>query len=216
MVLKITDGLYAFIWQDYRQNNCNTFLIDAGKYVLVDPGHRHLFEHVERGLAAVQLSPREIDVILATHGHPDHIEAVLGFDRRRTRMGISQTEHAFIAELAGGYMQVPMPDFFLQEGELTIGRESFQVIETPGHSPGSICFYWPRAKALLAGDLVFPQGIGRTDLPGGAPQRLKESILKVRELDVEYLLSGHGDVLAGKAAVQDNFRHIEDYWFNYL
>jgi hydroxyacylglutathione hydrolase len=69
---------------------------------------------------------------------------------------------------------------------------------------------------LFTGDLVFNQGIGRTDLPGGNGETLKESIQKISGLDVSLLLTGHGDVVSGREAVRENFRMIEDYWFAYL
>jgi hydroxyacylglutathione hydrolase len=93
---------------------------------------------------------------------------------------------------------------------------SFEVIQTPGHSPGSICLYWPDKKILFTGDVVFNQGIGRTDLPGGNGKELKESIKKISRLDAEYLLPGHGDIVSGREAVKTNFANIERDWFHYL
>ena len=84
------------------------------------------------------------------------------------------------------------PDILLQEGDLNVGDLRFQVIHTPGHSPGSVCLYWSDKKVLFTGDVVFNQGVGRTDLPGGNGQKLKQSILTISRLDVDYLLSGHG------------------------
>jgi glyoxylase-like metal-dependent hydrolase (beta-lactamase superfamily II) len=66
------------------------------------------------------------------------------------------------------------------------------IFHTPGHSPGSATLYWPAQKALFTGDLIFKEGFGRTDLPGGDSATLKESIKRMAELDVELLLSGHG------------------------
>ena len=64
--------------------------------------------------------------------------------------------------------------------------------------------------------MAFNQGIGRTDLPGGDGQELKKSIKRISLLDVEYLLSGHGDILSGREKVKANFRDIEEMWFPYL
>jgi hydroxyacylglutathione hydrolase len=90
------------------------------------------------------------------------------------------------------------------------------VLAAPGHSPGSICLYWPEHRVLFTGDLIFSQGIGRTDLPGGDGGLLKESINRLAGLNVEYILSGHGEVIQGKKEVEDNFRMIENDWFDYL
>ncbi|MGZ3608426.1 MAG: MBL fold metallo-hydrolase [Syntrophales bacterium] len=213
--MKILDGLYAFIWKVNTQNNCNTYLIDGELKILIDPGHKHLFEYVRRNLAALNISPDQIDLAIVTHGHPDHLEAVEGLDKA-TMFAMNEEEHRFISELAGKYFKIPEPLFFLREGYLTIGEQRFEVIATPGHSPGSICLYWLEKKALFTGDLVFRESIGRTDLPGGNGGMLKESVKKISQMDIEYLLCGHGEIVAGRKEVQANFQKIKDYWFNYL
>ncbi len=91
-----------------------------------------------------------------------------------------------------------------------------EIIPAPGHSPGSVCIYWPARKALFSGDAIFNQGIGRTDLPGGSGMQLKESIMRIASLEAEILLPGHGTPVIGQKAVRDNFRIIEEYWFTYL
>ena len=213
--MKIFDGLHAFIWRTYTQNNCNTYLIDGKLKIIIDPGHRHLFDYARKNLAALSISPEQIDVAIVTHGHPDHLEAVQALNKE-TMFAMNAEEYSFITELAGQYLKIPEPLFFLKEGDLIIGEHSFEVIATPGHSPGSICLYWPAKKALFTGDLVFAQSIGRTDLPGGNGGMLKESIKRVSEMDVQYLLSGHGEIVAGKKEVKMNFEKIKNYWFDYL
>ncbi len=214
--MKVFDGLYAFVWHNYRENNCNTYLINGDKKILIDPGHQHLFGgHVANKLNELNINLNQIDIVIATHGHPDHLEAVRMFNKS-TLYAIHPREHLFISELAGhfGY-EVPQPNLFLQEGDLSIGAYNFQVISTPGHSPGSICLYWPEKKALFSGDVIFYQGIGRTDIPGGEFSLLKKSIRRLQMLDVTYLLPGHGDIVIGKEKVQKNFREIGRHWFNF-
>jgi hydroxyacylglutathione hydrolase len=217
--VKIADNLYAFIWRNPQANNCNTYLIKGSKTILIDPGHVHLFDYVRSGLTDLNLTPEQIDLIIITHAHPDHLEAVALF-KKPTLFTMSLVEFEFAKQWfnrfgpdAGKGLE---PDFFLQDGELIVEDFSFQVISTPGHSPGSICLYWPERKALFTGDLIFNQGIGRTDLPGGNGPLLKESILQIACLDIEYLLSGHGEVIKGKKAVENNFREVENNWFAYL
>ncbi|MGC9325202.1 MAG: MBL fold metallo-hydrolase [Desulfomonilia bacterium] len=215
MLIKILEGLYGFIWQDYRQNNCNAYLIDDGKKILIDPGHKHLFGHVVSGLDTLKIDLKDIDLVVITHGHPDHMEAITAF-RNSTQFTMSEIDFQYIKELAGSFYKIPEPDFFLKPGDLTVGSLQFQVISTPGHTPGSICLYWPEHEVLFTGDVVFDQGIGRTDLPGGSSSELKESILKIQKLPVQYLLTGHGNIVTGKQAVQENFSTVENYWFRYL
>jgi len=213
--MKILDGLYGFIWQSESENNCQSFFIDGAKKILIDPGHRHLFQHVKRGLAQIETTPEQIDVVLVTHGHPDHLEMVGSFGPA-TQWTMSRIDYEFVMKHIGSHMKLPSPAFFLQEGDLTIGDKTFQVILTPGHSPGSICLHWPEKKVLFTGDVVFSQSIGRTDLPGGSGKQLKESISRLAELDVEVLCPGHGDVVAGRENVKKNFKMIKDFWFNQL
>jgi len=211
--MKVFDGLHAFLWHAHTQNNCNTYLIDGEMKILIDPGHQHLFGHVQQNLTAMNIPMDRVDVAIVTHAHPDHMEAVQKLDKS-TMFAMNAEEHRFINELAGRQIEIPEPYFFLNEGDLEIGDQRFQVIVTPGHSPGSICLYWPEKKALFTGDLVFNQGIGRTDLPGGDSGSLKESIKRIAVMDIEYLLTGHGDIVVGTKAVQKNFRTIGNYGFN--
>ena len=77
--MKLAENLYVYEWKNYFENNCNSFFVDGTKKVLIDPGHRHLFQHVRRGLERIGISPEQIDAVLVTHGHPDHLETVGSF-----------------------------------------------------------------------------------------------------------------------------------------
>jgi glyoxylase-like metal-dependent hydrolase (beta-lactamase superfamily II) len=99
-------------------------------------------------------------------------------------------------------------DFYLQEGEFLAGDCQFQVIHTPGHSPGSLSLYVPHLKALVTGDVIFAGGVGRTDLPGGNMRLLKSSIERLESLEIELLLPGHGEIVQGRENVARNFLFI--------
>jgi len=219
--MKLLDDLYLFPWNSMTANNCNTYFIDGDKRVLIDPGHYHLFNHVRDELDRLSLSPEDMDMVIITHGHPDHMEGVKIFQGTDALVAVSVWEMEFIKTVAPHYgeaLGIPdfEPDILLQEGDLKVGNATFEVIHTPGHSPGSVCLYWPDRKVLFTGDVVFNQGIGRTDLPGGNGQELKDSIRRISLLDAEYVLTGHGDVVMGREAVKENFRTIEAYWFGFL
>jgi glyoxylase-like metal-dependent hydrolase (beta-lactamase superfamily II) len=204
-------------------NNCNSYLIDGPKRILIDPGHRAMFDHVEKGLKDLGLAIADIDLIICTHGHPDHLEAVQLFKGSNVLFTLHEIEWQWIDTIGrpmGAALGIDMdaikPDFFLQEGELSLDDLELQVILTPGHSPGSVCLYWSDQKVLFTGDVVFKEGLGRTDLPGGDGEKLKASIKRLAELDVEWLLSGHGDPVSGAKEVKANFEQIEQFWFNYI
>ncbi|MBI5585027.1 MAG: MBL fold metallo-hydrolase [Deltaproteobacteria bacterium] len=218
--MKIAEQLYGFIWRDPRANNGNTYFIAGPPLILIDPGHRHLFGQVEEELARLSYKPEQMDIVLATHAHPDHLEGLFQF-QEPTVTALGLEEYDFIKKTArragwdlGG--ENFEPGLLLKEGNLKLGDLHFRVLTTPGHSPGSICLYWEDRKALFTGDVIFNQGLGRTDLPGGDGEMLKLSIRRLAALDVEILLPGHGEVIIGKEAVQTNFRMVADYWFNYI
>ncbi len=219
--MQIFDGLHTFIWSDPSANNCNSFLIRGEKNILIDPGHHQLFSHISDGLSRLSMSPQDIDLVIITHGHPDHMEAVKIFSDTSTSIAVPAIEMDFIRNLQpqlAGALGVDdfEPDILLQEGNLKVGDIDLQVIHTPGHSPGSICLNWPKAKVLFTGDVVFNQGVGRTDLPGGDGQKLKESINMISRIEADFLLTGHGDIVSGHDLVKANFEEIKKVWFAYI
>jgi len=219
--MRIMDDLYAFLWTSFTENNSNTYLITGKRNILIDPGHYYLFDHVRSELNKLSLSISDIDIVLVTHGHLDHMEGIKIFKNSPAIYAIHEKEWELIKNGSSYHMGVfgPSdiePHILLQEGDLIIGDKRFLIIHTPGHSPGSICIYWPDRKALFTGDCVFEQGIGRTDLPGGNGEELKNSIRKIAKLDVWYVFPGHGDIIIGQDEVKSNFRHIEEFWFSFI
>jgi len=221
--MQIADQLHAFLWRSAGINNCNTYFIDGDARILIDPGHMGLFEHVKANLAQLGLTLSDIDLVLCTHAHPDHVEATLRFRETDALVAMHRADWEMVQRLSasagltlGNDIQRFAPDFFLDEGELNVRGIGLQVLHTPGHSPGSVCIYWNRQKALFSGDVVFKEGLGRTDLPGGNGSQLKSSIQKLSSLDVETLLPGHGELLSEAAAVKRNFQHVQEIWFSYI
>jgi len=221
--MKVFKNLHAFIWQSMTTNNCNAYFIDGPARVLIDPGHSRLFDHVVQGLEQLNLTISDIDLIICTHAHPDHIEAVQLFKDIPTRFAVNKDEWQWALtigkQMSAAYgidMDALRPDFFLKEGHLSIDGIELNIFHTPGHSPGSITLYWPSQKALFTGDLIFKEGLGRTDLPGGNGSKLKESIRRLTDLDVECLLPGHGEIIMGAEKVRQNFAELEQFYFKYV
>jgi glyoxylase-like metal-dependent hydrolase (beta-lactamase superfamily II) len=222
--MQLTPNLHAFLWSSAAANNCNTYLIrSAEKTILIDPGHAPHFDHVRRGLDELKIPLDAVDLILCTHAHPDHIEAVRLFDGKPALFALHEAEWALVEEMAPvlkASMDLDLepfrPDFFLSEGKMAVGEVALEVYHTPGHAPGAVTLYWPEQKALFTGDLIFKDGLGRTDLPGGNGRQLKESIRRIAGLNAEWLLPGHGPVVSGAAAVKANFEQVERMWFGYV
>lgn len=146
----------------------------TGRALVVDPG-----ADGERILAAVQVAGFEIDTIVNTHGHFDHIGANRFLVQKTGAQLLIHSgdlallrnarEHAAIYGLSAETS--PEPDRLLEEGdEVAVGTLRFKVLHTPGHSPGGICLYGQ--GHLFVGDTLFAGSVGRTDLPGGSHQQL--------------------------------------------
>ena len=221
--MKLDSDLYAYIWKSTMENNSNSFVVGGEMPLVIDPGHQHLVKNLVNQMEKDGNRFEDIRLIISTHGHPDHFEATQTFARGGTMVALHPDEEKFLKEVGGQFysaMGTEMPEikisFYLKEGELKVGSKTFQVLHTPGHSPGSISLYWPEKKALFTGDVVFPMGVGRTDFPGGDGMLLRDSIERLAQLDAEWLLAGHGEVIKGKKNIQRNFAYIRSNYYDYL
>ena len=150
----------------------------------------------------------EIQSVWLTHAHFDHFG---GLADLLTELDLSDQEGFFVGlhpedmnlwRVKGGaplfgisIKSTPKPSYKFQDGEtLSVGKYEFLVHHTPGHSRGHVVFHCPAEEVLFSGDLIFMQGIGRTDLPGGSYSTLMDSIRRcVLPLpDETRILSGHG------------------------
>jgi hydroxyacylglutathione hydrolase len=233
--VKLTDKFYCYVWGG-RGNNCNAVLWPSvlrgeHSHVLIDPGHirdelgETCFDSLAQAMDKDGFKMEDIGLVIATHSHPDHIEAVeLVVEKSGALFALSREEDEFYRTMGMSFFQMfgvkppqVKPAFFLKEGDLSLGaREdklAVKVFLTPGHSPGSVCFYLEEDKILISGDVVFAGSVGRTDFPGGSPSLLRKSIDELSKLDVEYLVPGHstemGSVITGKDNVRRNFYTVK-------
>ncbi|OMP67683.1 MBL fold metallo-hydrolase [Domibacillus epiphyticus] len=178
----------------------NCYVLSHGKEcVIFDPGSEG--ETLAKWLDENSLRPL---AILLTHAHFDHIGAVEHIRQTfNIPVYVHKAEEQWLEnpELNGsnrfglGAITASPADFILHlEEELEIGPFQFKLYHTPGHSPGSLSFYFEEGGALFAGDTLFMGSIGRTDLPGGNHQELLNSIHnKLLALPEETIvLPGHG------------------------
>ena len=221
--MKLTEGLFSYLWENPYENNCNSYLIQGDRTILIDPGHSQFTDQLLKEMKADGFSPDHVDLILTTHCHPDHMEGLEAFLNTRAKMAMSQEEERYLLRSGKTLFELmgrPLPryriDFFLKEGELQVGREVFEIYQTPGHSPGSLSIYWKARKALFTGDVVFYGGIGRTDFPEGNSKLLLQSIERLSQLDTELLLPGHGEIVMRRDTVLQNFESVRQSFYDYL
>jgi glyoxylase-like metal-dependent hydrolase (beta-lactamase superfamily II) len=222
--MQIADDLFAYPWTDMFENNCNSYYIGGDAKMLVDPGLTRFFPELLNRLSKDGIEPEDIENVFLTHSHPDHFEAVASFlDNDGVKIVMSRAETDFLEDVGLKFypafgLDIPKYriDQYIEDGTVEIGGVRFESYITPGHSPGSVCLYWPERKVLVSGDLIFYMNVGRTDFPGGNSALLKESIERVSRLDVEYLLPGHMQVVAGKDNVEQNFEMVKKSVFPYL
>ena len=183
------------------QQNCSiVFDEDTRQGAVVDPGG-----DLARIEDAIKQSGVKIEKILLTHGHIDHAggAADLAAKLNVKVIGPAIAEKPVLDNIPSRAHLFGMPDAksvtpdqWLKEGdEVDVGGLRFSILETPGHSPGSIVLFNAENQFALMGDVLFQNSVGRTDLPGGSHETLMASIKnKVLPLgdDVEFL-PGHGN-----------------------
>ena len=172
--------------------NC-TILSWGDKAWIVDPGSEAT--RIAALLVKAGLTP---EAILLTHAHFDHIGAVPGLQQRWQQLPV-YVHKADDMVLTHPLNSFP-PDYppidrpkNIKDALSLNGENGVKVIETPGHTPGGVCYYFAEERLLLSGDTLFCGSIGRTDLPGGDFATLKESLKRLTALpDDTTVIPGHG------------------------
>ena len=168
-------------------------IFETNCYLIKAPDGWILFDAPEGSCDWVRSLGIDPKLLLLTHGHVDHVQDVARIKRQFAPM-ISDREffRSFGFELE---IEPAKPDFLIEE---TPSREflgaQFQVLEVPGHCPGSLCFFLPKDRLVIGGDVLFAGSIGRGDLPGGDSDVLVQEIRKkLFPLGDEVtVLPGHG------------------------
>lgn len=180
----------------------NVYLID--NEIIVDTGTGLFFSQIRQQLIQ-HFDTSSIRLIVNTHAHFDHTG---GNKKFRDWLGCGIAIHRddkealetgnTLAELFGETGKITTVDEALQHGQaLKTKKFSFEVLHTPGHTPGSICLYEKQQRILISGDTLFESGVGRTDLQGGSAAQLHRSLETLAAYPAVYLLPGHGNPRTG-------------------
>lgn len=198
------------------RTNCYFFSENNENCLIIDPGDES--RKIISGIEMLNLVPVGI---VFTHGHFDHTMAslpVLEYFRGKgfeLKVAIHKADAEYLGDSAENenqkqlsvlepeienffksmFSSIPKADIFLKHGDKVLNT-SLEVIETPGHSPGSICLYSKKHGIIFTGDTLFFEGIGRSDLPGGNQIALLKNIKdKILTLPAETsVFPGHGPV----------------------
>lgn len=180
---------------------CNCSILGDEKTreaVVVDPG-----DNIPEILAIVERHGLQVKAIVITHAHIDHIGGAHKL-KAATGAPVYMNENDTILrdmlDVQAGWLGMPAPeaveiDTPVREGDaLRIGSTDFHVLHTPGHTQGSISLWIPSENKVLAGDTLFRDSIGRTDLPGGDGRQILRSIREklFRLPDDAIVIPGHG------------------------
>jgi len=202
-------------------------LIVEDEITLIDAGHRGSGRLVQRYLARIGRSPRDITRIVCTHGHPDHIGGVAELaaatgaaihihpsDAERLRTGFRDVLANPVPGQVIAFLTRPLTDPKpLLDGDVLPALGGLQVVHTPGHTPGSVCFYAPALRLLFTGDvlqlrqgrLVGPHHVFSDDLA-----EARRSVARLAELDADTILFAHYPPLRGGA--REALRDLAEVW----
>lgn len=193
------------------QLGTNCYLVeDGGEVGIIDPGDAGDF--IIRKITDLESKPVWI---MATHGHFDHImaasELALAYQipfyiHPQDEFLLSRAKES--AEYFTGVSADPIlvkPEFLSEDKKISLGNINFEIIETPGHTPGGVCLYSQKGNILFCGDLVFfGGGVGRTDFKYSSEEDLHQSIEKILKLPEETVVyPGHGE----KTSIEE-LKHI--------
>lgn len=205
-------NIHFFTFNAFQEN---TYIISNHKKEcwIVDPG---MYEQRETNefISFIEKNQLVPQAIINTHAHLDHIFGVQAVvDKYSIPFGIHALELPVLKRGADTaamfgllFKDLPTANFYIEDGKkMKLGDDEVMVFLTPGHSPGSVSFYYPDGNWVIAGDVLFNGSIGRTDLPGGNFDILIASI-RTHLFSLPHnttVLSGHGPA----TTIGDEIKH---------
>ena len=234
---EITKNLFFFV--ENQMLDCNQYIIkdpSTEELTLFDAGNGISLNGLFKGMEKCNLNPYDITKVFLTHEHVDHVLGLYPLVKSRADNPPKIFAYGETAKIIAGGVEsrifpgnlgisasmfgveiIPLKvNDLINTNEIEISSEyKFQIYYTPGHSPGSICYYDSNKKILIPGDVVFTGGsFGRYDFPGGSLSKLIDSIKFVNDLDVKFLLPGHMGISDnGNQQIAFSFKMIQSVRF---
>lgn len=177
-----------------KGRDSNTYIIED---TIIDPGSGENIEYLKEAIKESGLEMTDIKKIINTHCHYDHMGAdkqlqdEYGYEIYMHPLDKKMVDQKDAQATVAISFNTTVPDLDIKELNEDEEVHGYKVVHTPGHTKGGICLF--NGKNLISGDTLFSGGnFGRTDLPTGSMQEMKESIHKISELDPVQLFPGHG------------------------
>lgn len=178
------------------EGNCFIIADESSKdCMVIDPG-----DEPDRIMDAINENELKVQYIICTHGHFDHVGCVGDIKEQtgadivihKDEIEIYKAARDMAAFWGFDIDPLPDPEIIVQEGDMIkLGDLTFQILHTPGHSPGGICLYTD--GIVITGDTLFAGSVGRTDFHGGDISKLRDSFRRLMSLpENTKVLSGHG------------------------
>lgn len=179
----------------------NCYVVHTENEVLIiDPACSNQYEQQQLYACVNSLNlPSTALHIVATHGHLDHLwGAAWATEQWHMPVLMHEADIPMAQAMQQQYnlfgIRRAAEVFPIENLKSKIKNLKFEIINTPGHTPGSVCLYWPEEKVLFSGDTLFCMGYGRTDLPGGDMTQLITSLQQLFALPADVrVYPGHGE-----------------------
>ncbi len=240
-MMQVTEGIYFIPGQDEALPDSHVYVIgtpDSSDLSLIDAGLMGKGDYKLRSIEHLDIDPKAIKRVIMTHTHLDHIGAFRDIRERipGVELWVHEDEASYMEKgdervIYGMEMfrQMFQAQYALSDGEfafkverrlvdnevIELGGMNFEVLHIPGHSPGSIGLYQRDLKLLIPGDVVYADyAIGRFDLFGADRTKMRDSLRRLAELEVEILLPGHNRIM--KNVPNGYIREVLSQWEPYI
>jgi glyoxylase-like metal-dependent hydrolase (beta-lactamase superfamily II) len=199
------------------QSNCSLVIDDLAKQALViDPGGDLI-----KIRTTLQQENLRLTDILITHAHIDHVGAAVDLkEATGARLWLHENDIQLWENMRAQFVMLGLPAIKtapvdqIMTDSMPLPMADGRVLHTPGHSPGSCCFYFPSEKLLFSGDTLFYRSVGRTDLWGGDLDALKHSLIEKLYLlpDDIRVITGHGpETVLGQEKKHNEFIRSREF-----